>query len=72
MPKIILLIVIGVVLILWGKHGLDVGHIVGLGRNTGQIYLSERPFYFYLIIFLWHFIPGTIAILYALFLIRKK
>ena len=72
MPKAILMVIIGIILILWGKHGLDVGHIVGFSRHTGHVYLSDNPFNFYLKIILWHFIPGTIAILYALFLIRKK
>lgn len=56
----------------WGKHGLDAGHIVEFSKHTGHVCLSENPSCFYSMIVLWHFIPGSAAILYALFLMTKK
>ena len=72
MPKIILLIVIGVVLILWGLHGLEAGFFSGAGRASSAIYVEDNPIYFYLKIYVGHFLLGIVSIIYAISIIRKK
>lgn len=72
MPKVIFLLLAGMALILWGLHGLEAGFVSGAGRASSAIYVEDNPIYFYLKIYVGHFLLGIVSIIYAISIIRKK
>lgn len=72
MPKVIFLLLAGIALIFWGLHGLEAGSVSGAGRASSSIYLEDKPIYFYLKIYIGHFLLGIVSIIYAISIVRKK